>query len=55
VTVTGGTTSKGEFPQRTAAALADRLGTTLLDFPGNHAGFAFEPEEFANVLRSALA
>jgi clorobiocin biosynthesis protein CloN7 len=32
--VAGGTASKGEFPQRTAVALAERLGTPLIDFPG---------------------
>ncbi|MGH9090649.1 MAG: hypothetical protein ACRDZR_04585 [Acidimicrobiales bacterium] len=50
----GGTTSKGEFPQRTAAALAERLGTPLIDFPGNHAGFASEVNDFATVLRRIL-
>ena len=34
VMVGGGTNSKGEFPQRTAVALAERLGTPLIDFPG---------------------
>ena len=51
VVVAGGTTSKGEFPQRTAAALAERLGTPLVDFPGGHAGFASDATEFAAVLR----
>jgi len=52
--VAGGTASKGEFPQRTAVALAERLGTPLVDFPGGHAGFASEPKEFAAVLRRTL-
>jgi pimeloyl-ACP methyl ester carboxylesterase len=34
VVIAGGTTSKGEFAQRTAVALAERLGTSLIDFPG---------------------
>ncbi len=55
VVVAGGTASKGEFPQRTAVALAERLGTPLIDFPGGHAGFVTEPEEFAVVLRDTLA
>jgi pimeloyl-ACP methyl ester carboxylesterase len=55
IVVAGGTTSKGQFPQRTAAALAERLGTPLIDFPGGHAGFASDAEEFAGVLRRALA
>jgi clorobiocin biosynthesis protein CloN7 len=53
--VAGGTASKGEFPQRTAVALAERLGTPLIDFPGGHAGFVSESKEFAAVLRRTLA
>jgi clorobiocin/coumermycin A biosynthesis protein CloN7/CouN7 len=55
IVVAGGTTSKGEFPQRTAAALAQRLGTSLIDFPGGHAGFASDAGDFAAVLRRTLA
>jgi hypothetical protein len=55
VIVAGGTTSKSQFPWRTAAALADRLGTRLVDFPGGHGGFASDPKEFAAVLRRTLA
>jgi acetyl-CoA acetyltransferase len=55
VVVAGGTASKGEFPQRTAAALADRLGTPLIDFPGGHGGFASDAGEFAALLRLTLA
>jgi clorobiocin biosynthesis protein CloN7 len=55
VVVAGGTTSKGEFPQRTAAALAARLGTPLIDFPGGHGGFAGHPQEFAALLHLTLA
>jgi clorobiocin/coumermycin A biosynthesis protein CloN7/CouN7 len=54
VVVAGGTTSKGEFPQRTAAALARRLGTPLIDFPGGHGGFASDAGEFAALLRQTL-
>ena len=55
VMVAGGTTSKGEFAQRTAVALAERLGAPLIDFPGGHAGFVSEPKEFAAVLRRTFA
>ncbi len=55
VMAAGGTASKGEFAQRTAAALAERLGTPLIDFPGNHAGFVSEAKDFAAVLRRTLA
>jgi hypothetical protein len=55
VVVAGGTASRGELAQRTAAALADRLGTRLVDFPGGHGGFASDPEDFVAVLRRTLA
>ena len=55
VRVAGGSTSKGEFAQRTAVALAERLGTPLVEFPGGHGGFASDPEDFADVLREILA
>ena len=55
VIVAAGTASKGEFPQRTASALAERLGTPLFDFPGGHGGFVGQPEEFADVLVGTLA
>ena len=55
VVVAGGTTSKGEFPQRTATALAERLGTALIDFPGGHGGFSSHAREFAALLRITLA
>jgi len=54
VVVAGGTTSKGQFAQRTAVALAERLGTPLIDFPGGHTGFASDPLDFAAFLRRAL-
>jgi clorobiocin/coumermycin A biosynthesis protein CloN7/CouN7 len=47
VVVAGGTASRGEFAQRTAAALAERLGSPLVDFPGGHGGFASDAEDFA--------
>jgi clorobiocin/coumermycin A biosynthesis protein CloN7/CouN7 len=54
VVAAGGTTSKGQFAQRTAVALAERLGTPLIDFPGGHAGFATDTKDFASVLRRTL-
>jgi hypothetical protein len=55
VVVAGGRTSKGEFAQRTAVALADRLGIPLIDFPGGHGGFATDAEDFVDVFRHLLA
>jgi hypothetical protein len=40
---------------RTAHALADRLGTQPVQFPGGHGGFASHPDGFAARLREVLA
>jgi pimeloyl-ACP methyl ester carboxylesterase len=39
---------------RAAVAVADRLGTTPVTFPGGHDGFLSDPGAFAAVLRTAL-
>jgi hypothetical protein len=43
----GGRTARQYFPCLCAAALADRLGTRIEEFPGGHAGFVTHPREFA--------
>ncbi|MFG2888588.1 alpha/beta fold hydrolase [Streptomyces sp. NPDC048248] len=50
----GGQDSRGELPYRSAAFLADLLGTELLHFPGGHTGLTTHPVEFAELLRKAL-
>ncbi|HEX6501313.1 MAG TPA: alpha/beta hydrolase [Micromonosporaceae bacterium] len=55
IVVAGGVTSKGQLANRSAAALADRLGTPMVEFPGGHAGFMEHPEQFGRVLREVLA
>ncbi len=55
IVVGGGTTSKGQFAQRTAVALAERLGSQLIDFPGGHTGFTSDAKDFVGVLRRTLA
>ncbi|MGV4926753.1 alpha/beta hydrolase (plasmid) [Streptomyces sp. BHT-5-2] len=52
--VAGGQDSHDELPYRTAAALAERLGTPLLHFPGGHTGTTTHPAEFAEHLRKAF-
>jgi hypothetical protein len=52
--VVAGATSKGQLPNRTAVALADQLGTTVVDFPGEHGGFLSFPEQFGRVLDQVL-
>ncbi len=53
--VIGGGRDGREFsPYASASALAERLGTSLREFPGNHAGFAIYPAEFARTLHQVL-
>jgi hypothetical protein len=39
---------------KSALVLAANLGLPAVSFPGNHAGFVFEPVEFALRLREVL-
>ncbi|MED1738958.1 alpha/beta hydrolase [Bacillus swezeyi] len=50
VTPAGGIDSQGFLPYRYAEALADHLGTGVVDFPGNHVGCVLYPREFAEKL-----
>jgi clorobiocin biosynthesis protein CloN7 len=54
IVVAGGTTSKGQLANRTAVALAEQLGTTMVDFPGDHGGFVALPEQCGRVLDQVL-
>jgi clorobiocin/coumermycin A biosynthesis protein CloN7/CouN7 len=54
IVVAGGATSKGQLANRTAVALADQLGTTVVDFPGDHGGFLALPEQFGRLLDQVL-
>ncbi|MGS2645471.1 alpha/beta fold hydrolase [Streptosporangium sp. G12] len=56
IVVAGGVESREQVAGRAAAALAGRLGTTVVDFPGDHGGgLADRPAEFAERLHSVLA
>ena len=52
--VARGATAAGTLPNRTAVALAGQLGTTAVDFPGDHVGFMVFPEQFGRVLHRVL-
>src|SRR5215470_6114039 len=54
VVVADGAASKGQLANRCAAALASRLGTALVEFPGDHGGFAALPEQFGRLLDQVL-
>lgn len=45
-----GTTSTGQLANRAVMALAGRLGTPPVQFPGDHGGFAALPEQSGRVL-----
>ncbi|GAA3082361.1 pimeloyl-ACP methyl ester carboxylesterase [Kribbella aluminosa] len=51
----GGNESRELFPYRPNTVLAERLGLQVVDFPGNHIGYATHPVEFAAQLRELLA
>ncbi len=62
IVVAAGADSEGELANRAAHAVAERLGTTPVTFPGGHAGFlggeygqTGEPEAFAARLREVLS
>ena len=54
IVVARGATSAGTLPNRTAVALADQLGTTAVNFPGDHVGFMMSPEQSGRVLHQVL-
>ena len=54
IVVAAGATSKGQLANRSALALADRLGTSVVEFPGDHGGFMVLPEQFGRVLHQVL-
>jgi pimeloyl-ACP methyl ester carboxylesterase len=49
-----GAASGGLLTYRTSIALAEQLGTTPVEFPGDHGGFIGQPAEFAETLRRVL-
>ena len=54
IVVAAGATSKGQLAHRSAVTLADRLGTPVVEFPGDHAGFMVLPKQCAQVLDQVL-
>jgi hypothetical protein len=44
----------GQLAYRPAAWLAERFGTQVVDFPGDHGGYATQPAAFAAKLREVL-
>jgi pimeloyl-ACP methyl ester carboxylesterase len=50
----GATSGSDQLAYRAAVALAERLGTQPVTFPGDHGGFGSRPAEFAETLHRAL-
>jgi pimeloyl-ACP methyl ester carboxylesterase len=55
IVVGAGEASGEQLAHRTAVALAERLGTKIVHFPGDHGGFTTHPEPFAVKLHEVLA
>ena len=62
IVMAAGAESDGELAHRGAAAVAERLGTRPVTFPGNHGGFlggeygqVGDPEAFASTLHEVLS
>jgi hypothetical protein len=49
-----GTASREISVHHCADALADRLGTQVVEFPGAHNGYIIHPKAFAHKLREVL-
>jgi pimeloyl-ACP methyl ester carboxylesterase len=54
VVIAGGEASGEQLAYRTAVALAERLGTPVVRFPGDHGGFVSHPDTFADRLHTVL-
>jgi len=55
IVLAGGRDSREHLPYRPAALLAERFGTQVVDFPGDHIGYVTQPVEFAAKLQHVLA
>jgi pimeloyl-ACP methyl ester carboxylesterase len=54
IVVAAGRTSGGTLAHQCGNALARRLGTQIVEFPGGHAGFITHPRAFATKLREVF-
>ena len=55
IVLAGADTNREHVGYRSAAALAACLGTTLVGFPGDHAGYVSQAQAFAMKLLETLA
>ncbi len=55
IRLAGGQSSRGTWPYLCAVALANHLGTEIVEFPSDHVGYMTHPLAFAASLGEALA
>jgi pimeloyl-ACP methyl ester carboxylesterase len=55
IVVAVGETSQGQLAHRAAVALAERLGSPPVTFPGDHGAMVSRPREFAETLHQVLS
>ncbi|MGA8115329.1 MAG: alpha/beta fold hydrolase [Actinocatenispora sp.] len=55
IVLAGGEESRAHLPYLPNTVLAERLGLTIVDFPGDHTGYVSRPEPFAALLDKILA
>ncbi|WP_243355795.1 alpha/beta fold hydrolase [Bacillus litorisediminis] len=49
-----GESSQGQIAYRTTVALAEKLDSEPVNFPGNHGGYGMDPKRFADILHHIL-
>jgi pimeloyl-ACP methyl ester carboxylesterase len=54
IVLAGGETGRAYVGYRGATAVAERLGTSVVEFPGHHVGYLTHPRAFAERLRGVL-
>lgn len=54
IVLAGGSAGREQRAYRCAIAVAERLGTTVVEFPSHHAGYMTHPKAFAAKLRDVL-
>jgi len=54
IILAGGRQGRAYRAYRGAVAVAERLGTTVVEFPGDHMGYMTHPKAFAARLREVL-
>jgi pimeloyl-ACP methyl ester carboxylesterase len=55
VVLAAGSTGREYLGYRCTAALADRIGTTVVEFPSHHAGYVGHPKAFTEELRQVFS